>query len=333
MKIITTLLTLITCSLTLSTASAGEEVIKDSQGMDCYVYTPNKIDTDKTYQLVVGVHGYRGNGKGAGGKSSWAKKFDCIVIGPSFNDGYQGAPARDVKKLLKLVKEIGKKYKIHDKFFIVGHSGGAQFAHRFAMAEPRVLNGCCATSAGSWATEGGIFGSISGSAKKVPFYIGCGDKDTSLSVPNYPYNRLDWYRKFASQLEKRKFKVVKKEFKGKGHGLGAAGVAFAEQAYKECVLDNPAANPKKNDAPRKKSIAGRSITPLRTWTSANGKKIKAKLLAMGGTKDKPICIKDGKITLLKRGRTFKIDLDQLSEKDQAFIKQLNTEPAESPANP
>jgi hypothetical protein len=55
--------------MTCVTASAGEEVIKDSQGMDCFVYTPDPMDAAKIYQLVVGVHGARGNGKGAAMKS------------------------------------------------------------------------------------------------------------------------------------------------------------------------------------------------------------------------------------------------------------------------
>jgi hypothetical protein len=53
--------------MTCVTASAGEEVIKDSQEMDCFVYTPYPVDAAKTYQLVVGVHGVRGKGNGAAG--------------------------------------------------------------------------------------------------------------------------------------------------------------------------------------------------------------------------------------------------------------------------
>ncbi len=43
--------------ITCVTAFAGEEVIKDSQGMECFVYTPDPVDVSKTYQLLVGVHG------------------------------------------------------------------------------------------------------------------------------------------------------------------------------------------------------------------------------------------------------------------------------------
>jgi hypothetical protein len=35
---------------------AAETVIKDSTGMDCWVYAPDQIDPNTTYWLVVGVH-------------------------------------------------------------------------------------------------------------------------------------------------------------------------------------------------------------------------------------------------------------------------------------
>ena len=160
------LITFISLSL-LSLSLAGEEIIKDAEGMDCHIYTPSNVSTTKTYQLVVGVHGNNGKGKGAGGYQGWTEEFDCIVIGPSFKSGYQGARPSDVSKLLKLVKVVGAKYKINDKIFLAGHSAGAQFAHRFAMRDPNKLCACVATSAGSWATGEGIFGSISNSAKTI----------------------------------------------------------------------------------------------------------------------------------------------------------------------
>ena len=47
---------------------------KDAQGRDYWLYTPDNIDPNKTYTLVVGVHGYRGKGKGAGGYAGWVDK-------------------------------------------------------------------------------------------------------------------------------------------------------------------------------------------------------------------------------------------------------------------
>ena len=230
--------------LTLSLIAAGvfisdakEEIIKDSEDMKCYIYSPDAIKPGKTYQLVVGVHGAHGHGKNAAGLASWAEKLDCIVIGPSFQDGYQGSPPKDVRKLKKLTKTMHSKFKLEKKIFLFGHSGGAQFAHRFTFNEPNMVLCCVATSAGSWAT-GGKFGSINTRAKNIPFYIGCGDKDTELSVKGYPYNRINWFKKFATELKKKKFKVTAKVFKGKKHGLGKEGKKFATEAYQAHVTDS-----------------------------------------------------------------------------------------------
>jgi predicted peptidase len=57
-------------------AFAAETVIKDKQGMDCHVYTPDPVVPAKTYQLVVGVHGAGGKGNGAAGMKGWANRGD-----------------------------------------------------------------------------------------------------------------------------------------------------------------------------------------------------------------------------------------------------------------
>ena len=59
---------------------AGETVIKDSQGMDCHVYTPDNPVAGTAYQLVVGVHGAGGHGKGACGLAGWAQRGDVIAL-------------------------------------------------------------------------------------------------------------------------------------------------------------------------------------------------------------------------------------------------------------
>ena len=65
-------------------AYAESKVIVDSQGMKCDVYLPRQIDPQKTYQLLVGVHGAGGHRGGAAGLQKWAERGDVIVIGPAF---------------------------------------------------------------------------------------------------------------------------------------------------------------------------------------------------------------------------------------------------------
>jgi predicted esterase len=179
--------------------AADPQPRQDSMGRDYYLYTPDRIDKQKTYWLVVGVHGYGGNGKGAAGIAPWAKHGDCIVVGPSFpNNGYQGLGQQAGEQLDQLFKDLGKEYKLHPKLFLYGFSGGAQFAHRFMMAYPDLVAGCSAHSAGSWST-GEHWGNINPKAANIPLVISCGQSDTAKSTPDAPYTRLEWAKLFEKK--------------------------------------------------------------------------------------------------------------------------------------
>jgi poly(3-hydroxybutyrate) depolymerase len=180
-------------SLALASAFPAGSVIKDSQGMDCFVYTPDPIVPGKTYQIVVGVHGANGNGKNAAGMKNWADRGDVIVIGPSFQTKgerpFQNGDGVHAEKLIALFDTLKKQHKLHDKMFLHGFSGGSQFVHRFAMLHPKLVCGVSAHSGGTWATDN--YGEIRTSAKHIPFAISCGEKDTGKAFGAAPYNRLE----------------------------------------------------------------------------------------------------------------------------------------------
>lgn len=214
-------------------ALAGETVIKDLEGMDCHVYTPETMTPGKRYQLVVGVHGVGGNGKGACGMAGWAKRGDVIVIGPTFvtkgERPYQNGDGIHAKKLIALAETLGKSHQLNEKMFLHGFSGGAQFVHRFAMLHPNHVCGASAHSAGSWATDG--YGEMSSSAKKVFFAISCGEKDTAKSFPQAPFNRLEWYGRFRDALEAKKFTHIAASWPDVGHSHSPGIIDFAKQCF------------------------------------------------------------------------------------------------------
>lgn len=188
--------------------------LKDSEGMTCWVYAPEKIDPAKRYWLVVGVHGYRGIGKGAAGMKRLAaeKDSDFIVIGPSFENGYQGAPEKDNKKLLELVAEMKKNYKLHDRFLLYGFSGGSQFAHRYLFKHPETLAACSAHSGGTWELK--VPKSIGG----VPCAFSCGTEDKGKAYKGSPYARIDFFKEFSKRVQARGFEDVEmKPIEGVGH--------------------------------------------------------------------------------------------------------------------
>jgi predicted esterase len=214
-------------------ASAAETVIKDSQDMDCFVYTPDPIDPTKTYQLVVGVHGAGGKGNGAAGMKDWVKRGDVIVIGPSFvSNGerpYQNGDGVHADKLIDLFETLKKTYKLRDQMFLHGFSGGSQFTHRFTMLNPKLVCGVSSHSGGSWATDN--FGSINSAAKNIPFAISCGEKDTAKSFPSALFNRLEWYGRFKDEIDKKKFCYIGDTWPDVGHSISPGAWDLAKQCF------------------------------------------------------------------------------------------------------
>jgi predicted esterase len=183
-------------------------------GREYFLYLPDKMDPKKTYWLVVGVHGFQGNGKDAAGLADWVKKGDCIVVGPSFLQGFQVLAFDTDKQLLGLFTELRKKYRLHDKMFLYGFSAGSQFAHRFAMAHPEVVTGCAAHSGGSWATTNTL-------ARRVAFAISCGEADP----------RIELAKKYVEQLDKGRFLFKAQFWPGVGHSRSKGSQELTEECY------------------------------------------------------------------------------------------------------
>ncbi|MFC4991642.1 hypothetical protein [Rubritalea tangerina] len=207
---------------------AREQSFTDRDGLTSWIYTPDRIQRNKTYWVVVGVHGYRGHGKGAAGLASWVKGYqpDCIVVGPSFNDGYQAAPKKDCDKLLSIVERLGKKYKLHPRIFVYGHSGGAQFAHRFLFKYPNKIAGCSAHSAGTWELN------IPNTLTNIPCAFSCGERDTGKAFPQAPYSRIEFFKHFEQNIKKLPLKSLEiTTLPNAGHAPDPETLAMTKRCY------------------------------------------------------------------------------------------------------
>ncbi len=232
-------LTVAILTLAAAGASAADEPSRDSLGRDYYLYTPAKLDPKKTYWLVVGVHGYGGNGKGAAGLAEWVKNGDCIVVGPSFpNDGYQLLEKQADEQLVRLFDLLKKQYTLHPKLFLYGFSGGAQFSHRFMMKHPTMVAGCAAHSGGSWAT-GEPWHAVNPDAAGIPLVISCGEADTAKMHPSAPFGRLEWARAFEKQLAEGGFCYDAKYWPKVGHAHSAGAAKMTEECYRLATVTAP----------------------------------------------------------------------------------------------
>jgi predicted esterase len=209
---------------------AAEQKLTCPMGREYYLYTPDKIEQGKTYWLVVGVHPYKGDGRGAGGLADWVKRGDCIVVGPTFpSEGYQGLQKESDRQLIGVFAELKKKYSLHPKMFLAGFSGGAQFAHRFALKCPDEVVGCAAHSGGTWADQ------LGERAVGVPFAVSCGEKDTAKTTPDAPMSRVEWAKAFVGKLQTGGFYFKARVWPGVGHEFTRGARDLTEECFNFAV--------------------------------------------------------------------------------------------------
>jgi hypothetical protein len=200
-----------------------------------YILIPEKkLEPGEKFRVAVDVHGAGGlpNDKLGLELMRILEPASVIVIVPSFETGYQMGDGRFAQQLIDHYRWVAKRYPVCEKMFIHGHSGGAQFAHRFAFAHPEWVSGVSAHSAGTWAT-GGRYGNINPLAKRIPFLISCGEDDTQKAFPESPLTRLEWYQVFVGEMERKGFVFYGRTWPGKGH---AVPMSLYAEPLKACFL-------------------------------------------------------------------------------------------------
>ncbi len=80
-----------------------------------------------------------------------------------------------------------------------GVSGGAQFAHRFMLKHPQLVD-CSAHSGGTWATSDEWSPAVDPRAASVPLVISCGKLDAAPAHPSLPLGRMQWAEEFERRL-------------------------------------------------------------------------------------------------------------------------------------
>lgn len=313
----------------MPTSRAKEEKRVCPMGRDYFLYTPDVLDAAKTYWLVVGVHGYRGSGQGAGRLSGWINKGNVIVVGPSFpNEGYQVLAKDSDRQLIDIFKGLRKEYRLHPKFFISGFSGGSQYAHRFALAYPDYVIGCAAHSGGTWAEHPDV------KALGVPFALSCGENDTGKSVPTAPLGRLEWFKDFVRKMNEGSYYFKARTWPGVGHGASPGSARMTEECFNLSTtgmlpeplleftteirkIEEDLAASRQSEATarlRKLSTLALAGVPAHTWASKDGARTFDGAL-------KSYDPASGAVSVIKPdGTVMSFHQDKLSAADVTFLK-------------
>ncbi|MDA0347933.1 MAG: glycerophosphodiester phosphodiesterase family protein [Verrucomicrobia bacterium] len=129
-----------------------------------FVRLPRTFDPRKTYWPLVSVHGGGGNGRNHFLSIAIREKadrlgLDAIVVSPSFSNSDFEASRFPVLGedlfLKKVLKHLREDYLLRSKILLTGYSRGGQFSHRFAFAEPDLVEAVASFSAGTWTTPDG----------------------------------------------------------------------------------------------------------------------------------------------------------------------------------
>lgn len=128
------------------------------------VFLPREFNPAVTYWLLVVVHG--GGGRGSTNPKAIAMRriadevgLPAILIAPNFNvkdKQVSRFPVLGEGAFLKAaLKKVRAEYKTHPKILLTGYSMGGQLSHRFALANPDLIQACAPLAAGTWTTPDG----------------------------------------------------------------------------------------------------------------------------------------------------------------------------------
>ncbi|GAC1324247.1 MAG: hypothetical protein NVSMB2_22290 [Chloroflexota bacterium] len=125
-----------------------------------YVHVPPVITADAPVQVVIALHGMGGSGNDFGAPlAKLADQNGWLLVAPTINYGDWTDPnqvASEEPRLIAWLSDyidqlgVGTGMTVKSRVLLIGHSRGAQLAHRFALFEPEKVLGVAALSAGTY---------------------------------------------------------------------------------------------------------------------------------------------------------------------------------------
>lgn len=129
-----------------------------------FVRLPPKFVRDKPHWLLVVMGAVNGENYGLAARMAGVAAetgFEAIVVVPSSPDADLNAirfPALGEGQFLEaIVTAMRADYPLKPRILLTGYSRGAQFAHRFALAHPELVEAVAPLASGTWTTPDGRF--------------------------------------------------------------------------------------------------------------------------------------------------------------------------------
>jgi poly(3-hydroxybutyrate) depolymerase len=159
-----------------------------------FIHVPPDLPRGEPLQALVALHGMGGNGEQfASGLIADADRNHWLLIAPTINygdwtdpDEIAGEDPRLIKWLADYIDHLSEYsgLAVKPRVLLIGHSRGAQLAHRFALFEPERVLAVAALAAGTYTLP--VERSAGGTTLRFPF--GLGDL---FAIAGHPFSRME----------------------------------------------------------------------------------------------------------------------------------------------
>ena len=191
-----------------------------AQPVEYYLYVPTNYSSDREWPLFVGIHG-----SGASGLDCWnlwqtyAEKEGYILLCPSIPGDVRGFRV-DIGEntVWKAVGEVQKKYRVSQRMFFAGVSGGAYFIQFFAAHYPNHVSGLAILSTGYVGPQ---------MQARVPVLVAIGGADNPTSIQAN--------EELVSYLTQNGFDVQYKVFPLVGHRVSNEGRKLTIELFRKTI--------------------------------------------------------------------------------------------------
>ena len=157
-----------------------------------FLHVPPVVKPNVPIQAVIALHGMGGSGDDFGAPlAALAEDNGWLLVAPTINYGDWTDPnqvATEEPRLIAWLSDYidhlgdGTGMTVRPRVLLIGHSRGAQLAHRFALFEPEKVLGVAALSAGTYTLPL----TQDGGGRSLAFPFGVGNLD---QVAGHPFER------------------------------------------------------------------------------------------------------------------------------------------------